>query len=97
MQRPRRGGSGLGACLERQKAVGFGDAEVFVLKYNSRMKTVLEKGLHPARTLLKPGNPLSARICCSQSSSLPFKSFTVILVNLSEDFSKVLVFRLHHS
>lgn len=63
------------------------------------MKTLLEKGLHPARTLLKPGNPLSARTCCSQSSSLLFKSFTVILVNLSEDFSKVpvFVFRLHHS
>lgn len=44
MQRPRRGGSGLGSCLERQKAVGFGDAEVFILKYNSRDEDLAREG-----------------------------------------------------
>lgn len=50
--------------VERQMAVGFGDAEVFIHKYSSSMKTLVQKGLRPVRTFLSTVHPSSTRTCC---------------------------------
>lgn len=74
-------------------AGGLGGAEVFIYKYDSRMKTLVQReGLHLVRTFLSLETHHQPKPVVLQSSSVTFKFYSYqIFVNLSEDFSEVAV------